>query len=111
MLVGFPLTHAAANTLRLGLATFYGVDGVPSPANQPLTANVADQIHRLVSVHGTALTPTTLIDVYEPEQLRQLQELQYVFFAGSMLPTKVGNPIAAVTNVATLVRFTGLLSY
>ena len=107
MLVGFPLTHTAAYTLLLGLAVYYGVVGVLPPANQPLTANVADQIHRLVSVHGTALPPTTLIDIYnEPQQLRRLQELQYVFFAGSTLPKKVGDTIAAATNLATLIGST-----
>ena len=107
MLVGFPLTHAAAYTLLLGLAVYYGVVGVLPPANQPLTANMADQIHRLASVHGTALPPTTLIDIYnEPEQLRRLQELRYVFFAGSTLPKNVGDTIAAATDLATLVGST-----
>lgn len=107
MLVGFPLTHTAAYTLLVGLAVYYGVVGVLPPANQPLTANLADQIHRLASVHGTALPPTTLIDIYnEPQQLRRLRELQYVFFAGSSLPKEVGGAIAATTNLATLVGST-----
>ena len=107
MLVGFPLTHAAAYTLLVGLAVYYGVVGVLPPANQPLTANLADQIHRLASVDGTALPPTTLIDIYnEPQQLRRLRELQYVFFAGSSLPKKVGDAIAATTNLATLIGST-----
>ena len=107
MLVGFPLTHTAAYTLLVGLAVYYGVVGVLPPANQPLTANLADQVHRLASVQGTALPPTTLIDIYnEPQQLRRLGELQYVFFAGSTLPKKVGDTIAAATNLATLIGST-----
>ena len=107
MLVGFPLTHTAAYTLLLGLAVYYGVVGVLPPAYQPLTANLADQIHRLANVQGTALPPTTLIDIYnEPKQLRRLGELQYVFFAGSTLPKKVGDTIAAATNLATLIGST-----
>lgn len=107
MLVGFPLTHTAAYTLLLGLAVFYGVVGVLPPANQPLTANLADQIHRLADVQGTALPPTTLIDIYnEPQQLRRLERLQYVFFAGSTLPKKVGDRIAAATNLATIIGST-----
>lgn len=107
MLVGFPLTHTAAYTLLVGLAVYYGVVGVLPPSNQPLTANLADQIHRLASVDGTALPPTTLIDIYnEPQQLRRLRELQYVFFAGSSLPKNVGDAIAATTNLATLVGST-----
>lgn len=107
MLVGFPLTHAAAYTLLVGLAVYYGVVGVLPPANQPLTANLADQVHRLARVQGTALSPTTLIDIYnEPQQLSRLRELQYVFFAGSTLPKKVGDTIAAATTLATLIGST-----
>lgn len=107
MLVGFPLTHTAAYTLLVGLAVYYGVIGVLPPANQPLTANIADQVHSLASVQGTALPPTTLIDIYnEPQQLKRLQELRYVFFAGSTLPKKVGDTIATATNLATIIGST-----
>lgn len=107
MLVGFPLTHTAAYTLLLGLAVYYGVVGVLPPANQPLTANLADQIHRVANVQGTALPPTTLIDIYkDPQRLRRLGELQHVFFAGSTLPKKVGDTIAAATNLATIIGST-----
>lgn len=107
MLVGFPLTHTAAYTLLVGLAFYYGVVGVLPPANQPLTANLADQIHRLAKVDGTALPPTTLIDIYnEPQQLKRLRDLQYVFFAGSSLPKEVGDAIAATTDLATLIGST-----
>ena len=62
MLVGFPLTHTAAYTLSPDLATYYGVVGILPPANQPLTADLADQIDGLANVQGTALPPTILID-------------------------------------------------
>ena len=107
MLVGFPLTHTAAYTLLVGLAVYYGVVGVLPPANQPLTANLADQVHRLARVQGTALPPTTLIDIYnESQQLKRLGELQYVFFAGGPLPKEVGDTISAATDLATLIGST-----
>lgn len=107
MLVGFPLTHTAAYTLLVGLALYYGVVGVLPPAHKPLTGNLADQVHRLAGVQGTALPPTTLIDIYnEPQQLKRLGELQYVFFAGGPLPQRVGDTIAASTNLATVIGTT-----
>ncbi|KAI9745360.1 MAG: hypothetical protein M4579_007658, partial [Chaenotheca gracillima] len=63
-----------------------------APANRPLTADLADEMHQLQHVHSTCLPPSVIEDLVKmPEYLRRLTELNSIAYGGAPLAKAVGN--------------------
>lgn len=107
MLMAFPLFHMASFTLLLGYSAYYGIIGVLPPPVEPITAHLVDAIQSKTGIHGSALPPSLLCDLYHEEAFHPgIARLEYVFYAGGSLPTEAGKKISTLTNLATLVGST-----
>ena len=94
LFAGFPLFHAGGLYFPLVYAVFAGVVIVLPPVGQPLSAEMADEMHRYAHIQTSCLPPSILEDISaKPSFLERMKGIQYVITGGAPLPKSVGDSI------------------
>jgi hypothetical protein len=98
MHLALPLFHAAAYFCFFSAPVYYGMTTVVTPA-VPLTAEVADGVHRYGNAQACCLPPSILVDISKnPEYLQNLKGMEFVMYGGGPLPKPTGDLIQHVTE-------------
>ena len=104
VLAGVPPFHGAGICLRLAMPVYYDCTAVEAPL-VPLTADVANEVHKHGNVDISILRPAIWEGIAEnPEYLDQLSSLEYAMNVACVLPKDLGDTIATKT---TLMSFMG----
>lgn len=102
MFTSFPLFHAAGILIALPM-NIYNEIVIVLPPPGPTTAEVADLIHVYGNVQGSSLPPSIISDiVQEMAYLDNVQNLQYVTYAGGPLAKDTGDIMARRTRVMNM---------
>ena len=97
LFIGFPMFHAGGLFFPLALSVFAGVEIVLPSSNQPLSADLADEIHRYANCDAACLPPAIIEDLAKnPKHLNNLKPIKYIIYGGAPLSKTQGEIIQSV---------------
>ena len=107
MHLALPLFHAAAYMCFFSAPVFYSMTSVVTPA-VPLTAEIADAVHRFGNVQACCVPPSILVDISKtPSYLENVNGMEFVMYGGGPLPKDAGDIIQATgTTILSLLGTT-----
>lgn len=103
VLSSFGWYQIAGLFLFLNIAVYYDFIGVLVPEAWDWTAETADAAHIYSGAQVSHLYPALLVEVAkDKKKLENMRNLDLVLFAGSSIPTHVGDTISNYTKVASI---------
>ena len=102
MHLGLPLFHSAAYFCFFSAPVYYNMTSVVAPA-VPLTAEVADAVHRHGNVQACCLPPSILVDISKSSvYIENLKGMKFAMYGGGPLPKNAGDLIQKTTGTTLL---------
>ena len=96
--LALPLFHAAAFFCFFSAPVYYDMTTVITPA-VPLTAEVADGVHKYGNAQACCLPPSILVDISKNhDYLHSIKDMEFVMYGGGPLPKSAGDIIQRVTE-------------
>lgn len=106
VLAGVPPFHGAGICLRLAMPIYYDCTAVEAPL-VPLTADVANEVHKYGNVSMSILRPAIWEGIAaNPQYLDQLSSLEYAMNVACPLPKDLGDTIATKTSLMSFMGAT-----
>ena len=94
----FPMFHAAG--LDMLASAVYTKMSIVLPPTTPLTADLADAVHRSTDIDLTILPPSIFADIAaNPEFLEKLKDIRLACYGGGPIPPTAGEKIASRTHL------------
>lgn len=102
MHLGLPLFHSAAYFCFFSASVYYNMTSVVAPA-VPLTAEVANAVHRYGNVQACCLPPSILVDISkESAYIENIKGMKFAMYGGGPLPKDAGDIIQKTTGTTLL---------
>ncbi|KAL6899927.1 male sterility domain-containing protein [Trichoderma evansii] len=104
--MGMPCYHSAGVWFSLFKPVFFNSTAVFALSDKPLTAAIAEAVHRTAEVSGGIYPPSVLEEISRTESLSGVKGLEFVAYGGGPLSKSAGDRLSSVTILHNFIGFT-----
>ncbi|PTB36202.1 hypothetical protein M441DRAFT_93312 [Trichoderma asperellum CBS 433.97] len=104
--MGMPCYHSAGVWFSLFKPVFFNSTAVFALSDKPLTAAIAEAVHRTAEVSGGIYPPSVLEEISRTESLSGAKGLEFVAYGGGPLSKSAGDRLSKVTILHNFIGFT-----
>ncbi|KAK1252094.1 hypothetical protein MKX08_003281 [Trichoderma sp. CBMAI-0020] len=104
--MGMPCYHSAGVWFSLFKPVFFNSTAVFALSDKPLTASIAEAVHRTAEVSGGIYPPSVLEEISRTEALSGVKGLEFVAYGGGPLSKSAGDRLSSVTILHNFIGFT-----
>ncbi|EHK42461.1 hypothetical protein TRIATDRAFT_224197 [Trichoderma atroviride IMI 206040] len=104
--MGMPCYHSAGVWFSLFKPVFFNSTAVFALSDKPLTASIAEAVHRTAEVSGGIYPPSVLEEISRTESLSGVKGLEFVAYGGGPLSKSAGDRLSSITILHNFIGFT-----
>ncbi|KAH8127568.1 acetyl-CoA synthetase-like protein [Trichoderma asperelloides] len=104
--MGMPCYHSAGVWFSLFKPVFFNSTAVFALSDKPLTAAIAEAVHRTAEVSGGIYPPSVLEEISRTESLSGAKGLEFMAYGGGPLSKSAGDRLSKVTILHNFIGFT-----
>ncbi|RGP62903.1 acetyl- synthetase [Fusarium sporotrichioides] len=104
--LGMPCYHSAGIWFALFLPIYLNSTVVYGPSDRPLTATIADAVHKHGHVNGGFYPPSVLEEIVSTQALNAVNQLDFMAFGGGPISQSAGDELSRRTTLHNFIGFT-----